>query len=356
MEGIYSRKKQFNMSIAISRKEFGTYEGKDVMEYTLRNANGMQVSVINYGATITKIITIDKLNKFGNVIAGFDNLDDYIKHGNYYYGSIVGRYCNRIANGSFELGGEKYQLAKNNNGNSLHGGIKGFDKAWWDIEKQEVNNSLILTYFSKDGEEGFPGNLTTTVIYKLTNENELKIEYAAITDKATPVNLTNHCYFNLSAEKKMNILDNKLMIQADYYTGIGTDLIPTGEIIDLKDSYYDFTSAKIIEKDIQAAGGYDHNFILNKDENSFPSQPSLAASLYDPLSGRLMEMFTTEPAVQLYTAKTTDEKKNTEVYTAICLEAQHYPNSPNEPSFPNTILNSGETYRQTTIYKFSVKR
>ncbi len=339
------------MNSFISEKKTGSYEGKDVMEYTLRNAGGMQVSIINYGATITKIIAPDKHGNFQNLVIGFDDLESYLQRSNQYIGCIVGRYCNRIANGRFTLDEKTYQLAKNNGNNSLHGGEKGFDKALWNVVKYETNNSLQLSYLSKDGEEGFPGNLNTTVVYCLDDNNALSIDYTATTDQPTPLNLTNHCYFNLSGKENNSILDHRLQLSCDHYTVADTNLIPTGKISTVENSSLDFRSAKKIGSVIDA-GGYDHNLIINKNNGSSLAP---AAILSDPTSGRVMEMFTTEPAVQFYSAKFFNEQTNKEEYTAVCLEAQHYPNSPNEPSFPNTILRPGEIYRQTTVYKFLVK-
>ncbi|MEO8769054.1 MAG: aldose epimerase family protein [Ferruginibacter sp.] len=332
--------------MSISKKPFGNFENKPVTEYTLQNASGMQVSIINYGATVTKIITADKNNMFANVVNGFDNLDDYLNSSNPYMGCIVGRYCNRIAHGIFTIDGKEYKLAKNHGEHSLHGGNKGFDKAWWNAEPNEADNSLKLTYLSKDGEEGFPGNLNITVIYSLTDDNEVKIDYKATTDQSTSVNFTNHCYFNLSGNSNTPILDHELQLFADSYTVSDATLIPTGEIASVKNTALDFTSTKKTGKDIAAIGGYDHNMIIRKDDHS--TGLTIAANLYEPVSGRFMQMFTTEPAVQFYSGN--QEQGN---QFGLCLEAQHYPNSPNEPSFPNTLLKPGEAYRQVTIYKIS---
>lgn len=330
----------------ISKKPFGNFENKPVTEYSLQNANGMRVSIINYGATVTKIITADRNNLFANVINGFDTFDDYLSSNNPYMGCIVGRYCNRIAHGNFTIEGNKYNLAKNHGEHSLHGGYKGFDKAWWNAEPNEIDNSLKLNYLSKDGEEGFPGNLDITVIYSLSDGNELKIDYSATTDKSTPVNFTNHCYFNLSGDNNNPILEHELQLFANSYTLTDSKLIPTGEIATVKNTLLDFTSAKKVGKDINAIGGYDHNMIINKNDGS--TNILKAAGLYEPVSGRFMQMFTTEPAVQFYSGNLEPGKQ-----FGLCLEAQHYPNSPNEPSFPNTILRPGEEYRQETVYKFS---
>jgi len=272
---------------------------------------------------------------------------------------LIGRYGNRIANAKFKLDGKEYKLAANNGPNSLHGGEKGFDKVWWNIETLAGDSSLRLTYLSKDGEEGYPGNLNAEVVYTLGSDNSLKIDYTATTDKPTPVNLTNHCYFNLSSEKDSTILNHEVMLNAGKYTPVDSTLIPTGRIADVKGTPMDFTSAKKVGKEIDSVkGGYDHNWVLNKNGNGLEK----AATVYEPNSGRYMEVFTTEPGVQFYTGNflngTLTNTKNGLKYVkhgALCLETQHFPDSPNEPSFPSTILKPGETYRHTTVYKFSVK-
>jgi aldose 1-epimerase len=347
-----------DMKHGITEKPFGTFEQKPVTEYTITNAKGMQVSVINYGGTVTKLITPDKNGVMGDVVTGFESLDGFLQKGVPYFGALIGRYGNRIAKGKFTLDGKTYTLAGNNGGNSLHGGNKGYDKVYWNIEKAG-DSSLKLTYLSKDGEEGYPGNLNIGVIYTLTADNSLKIEYTATTDKATPVNLTNHAYFNLSAGKDSTILNHVLELNADKYTPVTDDLIPTGKIVDVKGGPMDFTTAKAIGKDIASVkGGYDHNWVLNKNGTALEK----VAGLYEPNSGRYMEVWTTEPGIQFYSGNFLDgtltNTKNGMKYVkhgALCLETQHYPDSPNQPSFPNTILKPGETYKQTTVYKFSAK-
>jgi aldose 1-epimerase len=342
----------------ISEKSFGNYNGEAVTEYTLTNSSGMQVSILNYGGTVTKLIVPDKNNNMGDVVLGFDSFDGYLQKNDPYFGSLVGRYANRIANGKFTLDGKTYTLAGNDHGNSLHGGIKGYDKVMWTAEKSG-DNSLKLTYQSKDGEEGYPGNLTAQVIYTVGSDNSLKIDYTATTDKATPVNITNHCYFNLSAGKDSTILNHQLQLNADKYTPVNDKLIPTGKIAGVKETPMDFTTPKLIGRDIQnVKGGYDHNWILNRNGNDLEK----AAALYDSASGRFMEVLTTEPGIQFYSGNFLDGTlkytKNGQKYVqhgALCLETQHYPDSPNQPSFPNTILKPGETYRHTTVYRFSVK-
>ncbi len=342
------------MKKGITSAAFGEYEHKPVNAYTITNANGMQVVVINYGATIIKIITADKNGERGNVILGFDSLEGYIQNGHQYFGAVAGRYCNRIVGGKFLLNGEAYQLALNDTTASLHGGNKGFDKVWWDIEQQEEENALKLTYLSKDGEEGYPGNLNIELTYTLTDKDELILDYFGRTDKATPVNLTSHCYFNLSAGASPTILDHELCIWADVYTNLFYDVETGGPHSSLENSALDFNRTKKIRQDIdELPGGYDHNFVL--------SSPDKAAELYDRQSGRYMEIFTTEPGLQFYSGNFLEKTAVPETenkfikHAALCLEAQHHPNSPNEPNFPSTILNPGEIYRQTTVYKFSVK-
>jgi aldose 1-epimerase len=346
-------------TMGITEKSFGTFNGEAVTEYTLTNANGMQVGIINYGGTVTKILTKDKAGNFGDVVLGFDSIAGFTQKGNPFFGALIGRYGNRIAKGKFTLDGATYTLAAYNNGQALHGGLKGYDKVMWKAEKQPGDSSLKLTYLSKDGEEGYPGNLTIEVIYTLTADNGLKIDYAATTDKATPVNLTNHAYFNLSAGKDSTILDHELMLKADKFTEVDSVLIPTGKLPDVKGTPMDFTTAKKIGKEIDSVkGGYDHNWVLNKTGNALES----IATLYHAGSGRLMEVFTTEPGIQFYSGNFLDgtltNTKGGQKYVkhaALCLETQHFPDSPNQPTFPNTILKPGEKYAHTSLYKFSVK-
>ncbi len=343
----------------ISEKLWGNSENMQVTEYSITNTNGMEVSIINYGGAITKIMTPDRDNKFANITTGFETLEGYLQKENPYFGAIIGRYGNRIANATFTLDGITYNLAKNNNGNSLHGGNMGYDKVYWAIEKLSTNNGLKLTYKSKDGEEGFPGNIDIEVVYTLTEDDMLTIQYTATTDKATPINLTNHAYFNLSGEKEATILNHELIIDADKYIPVNNVSIPTGNIESVKNGSMDFTTAKLIGKDIDKVNdGYDHNWVLNKNTDAL----ELAATLYNAASGRLMEVYTTEPGLQFYTGNfldgtltnTTNERKYCK-HAALCLEAQHFPDSPNQPNFPNTILKPDEIYTQTTAYKFSVK-
>ncbi|MEO6490542.1 MAG: aldose epimerase family protein [Ferruginibacter sp.] len=338
----------------ITSKIFGSFENQDVIEYTLSNDQGMQVSVLSYGGIISRIIVADKNGLKENVVIGFNCMSEYQRYGHHYFGSLVGRFCNRIAKASFSLDGIVYKLAKNDKENSLHGGMKGFDKILWLVQPQEKNNSLKLSYTSKDGDEGYPGNLNVEVTYTLTDDNSIRIDYSASTDKPTVVNLTNHSYFNLSAGKVPDILGHELVIDANEFTIVDESLIPTGQFAGVKNTPMDFTIGKMIGTDIPPSG-YDHNYVLNIESNK-------AASLYEPLSGRFMEVFTTEPGLQFYSGNSlqeivSDNFKDGHLYKhgALCLEAQHFPDSPNHPEFPNTVIRPGDVYRQVTLYKFSVK-
>lgn len=342
---------------AATVQKYGSFNGQDVMQYTLTNASGMVVKVLNYGGVITDIITPDRDGNKGNVVLSYDSLAGYLQPGNPYFGTIVGRYGNRIAKATFKLDGETYTLAANNDGNTLHGGLKGFDKQVWKATPQPGDSSIVLEYTSKDKEEGYPGTLQVQVTYTVTADNALKIEYAATTDKATPVNLTQHTYFNLSAGKEATILDHELQLNAPSYTPVDAKLIPIGKIAPVKGTPMDFTTAKKIGRDIeQVKGGYDHNWVF--DKKGFET----VGSLYDSASGRLMTFATSEPGVQFYTGNFLDgsltNTRNGVKYgknAGLCLETQHFPDSPNQPSFPSTILKPGEKYTHTTVYKFSVK-
>lgn len=337
---------------------YGMIGADSVFQYTLTNKNRMVVKILNYGGTVTDIITADKNGKMGDVVLGYESLAGYQQTGNPYFGSLVGRYGNRIANAKFTLDGKEYTLAANNGPNTLHGGLKGFDKVIWTV-KIFNDSSLLLSYSSKDGEEGYPGNLSVDVMYSLSDDNGLKIDYAAVSDKATPVNLTNHSYFNLSAGTDSTILDHELMLKADKYTPVNRTLIPTGKIDDVKGTPMDFTTPKKIGKDIAGVtGGYDHNWVINRSGNDL----ELIGSVYHAGSGRYMEVFTTQPGIQFYTGNFLNGTlKNTRggmkyvKHSGLCLETQHFPDSPNQPSFPNTILKPGETFHETTVYKFSTK-
>ncbi len=346
-------------TMSITEKAYGSFNGQPVTEYTLTNANGMSVSILNYGGTVTKLITKDKQGNNGDVLLGYDSLAGYLQTENPYFGCLIGRYGNRIAKGKFTLDAKEYTLATNNNGQTLHGGLKGFDKVLWTAEKMAGDSSLKLIYLSPDGEEGYPGNLTVQVIYTLTADNALDISYAAETDKPTPINLTNHCYFNLSAGADSTILAHELMIRADRFTEVDSVLIPTGQLPAVKNTPMDFTTAKQIGRDIDSVkGGYDHNWVLNKTGNSLES----VATLYHSASGRFMEVFTTEPGLQFYsgnfldgTLKHTKNGKKYVLHAGLCLETQHFPDGPNQTTFPNTILKPGEKYSHQARYQFSVK-
>jgi aldose 1-epimerase len=341
----------------ITKKDWGEVDGKKVYLFTLENSNGTIVTISNYGGTVTSFVTPDKNGNKSSIIVGFDSLQPYLQKPPY-FGALIGRYGNRVGDAKFSLDGITYKLAANNGKNHLHGGIKGFDKIVWDasVSKDSIP-SLTLKYLSEDGEEGYPGNLNVTVIYTLTNDDELKIEYNAETDKATPVNLTNHSYFNLSGDVSNTILNHRLMIDADNYTPVDSTLIPTGEIKSVKESPFDFTSSKIIGRDIDSVkGGYDHNWVLNKKDTSLQK----VAVLSDSISGRSLEVYTTQPGIQFYTGNFLDGKfinrdgKPLKQHTALCLETQHFPDSPNKSNFPSTILRPGKKYYSVTMYRVTL--
>ena len=341
------------------KQNFGIADGKPVYLFTLSNEKGITIKITNYGGIITSILVPDKNGKFGDIVLGYNTLEEYIKNSPY-FGAIVGRYANRIAKGQFTLDGKKYTLAKNNGNNALHGGIKGFDKVVW--EAKEYQNSskvaLILNYLSKDGEEGYPGNLSVTVTYTLNNDNGFQTRIEAVTDKPTPVNLCNHSYFNLS-ECDTNILGHLLTIHADRFTVVNDELIPTGELQTVAGSPMDFTKPFAIGARIgQVKGGYDHNYVLIKKTGEI----SLAARMEDPKTGRSLEIYTTQPGIQFYSGNFLDgtiKGKGGKIYNqqfGLCLETQHFPDSPNQSTFPNTILRPGDKYSETTLYKFGVLR
>lgn len=345
---------------SISKEPYGEINDTTVWLFKLANANGMEVHITNYGGAITHLIVPDRQGYPGDVALGFDSLGGYLQSDNPYFGCLVGRYANRISKGRFVLNKKTYQLPLNNNGNTLHGGIRGFDKVIWNAKEQisDSSVSLQLHYMSKDGEQGFPGNLDATVTYALHKRNDLTITYKANTDQPTPVNLTNHTYFNLSAGNTPTIRDHILMINAIRYTDVNKLLIPTGKQLKVKNGPMDFTKPKPIGRDLdKVAGGYDHNFVIKKAYKEF----NLVATLYDPGSGRLMEMYSTEPGVQFYSGNFLDgslKGKNGRTYVkhgGLCLEAQHFPDSPNQPSFPSTILRPKRTYHQLTMYRFMTK-
>jgi aldose 1-epimerase len=317
--------------------------------YTLKNESGFEVSITNYGGAITSLKTPDRHGNFGDIVLGFESLDDYATNPRY-FGALIGRHANRIARGRFSLNGVAYQLPCNNGANHLHGGFKGFDKRIWTV--REDQNTLQLTYFSKDGEENYPGNVTASVDYTLF-DNELRTSYRATTDRDTIVNLTNHSYFNLRGAG--TILDHELMLNADHFTPVTEDLIPTGEIKPVAGTPMDFRKAKAIGAELaEVAGGYDHNFVLNNWDGSL----RLAARLYEPVSGRALEILTTEPGMQFYSGNFLDGSLigkggfAYEKYTGLCLEPQHFPDAPNHPNFPSTILRPGEEYKHISVYRF----
>ena len=346
------------------KQAFGMTANQEPVElFTLTNANGLEARIMTYGGTVVSLKVPDRRGKFADIVLGYETLDGYLKDSPY-FGSIIGRYGNRIGKGQFSLNSKQYSLPKNNGENTLHGGVKGFGKVIWNAKgvKTSDGDGLSLTYLSKDGEEGFPGNLKVTVVYTLTNNNGLKIEYSATTDKPTVVNLTHHSYFNLAGEG--SILNHELMINANRFTPVDSGLIPTGELRGVKGTPMDFTKserigARIDQQDDQLTQGkgYDHNWVLNNNTGKL----ALAARAYDPGSGRVMEVFTTEPGLQFYSGNFLDGSitgKGGQVYRhryGFCLEAQHFPDSPNKPGFPSTVLKPGQKYKTTTIYKFSVK-
>jgi aldose 1-epimerase len=350
-----------------SAASFGkTADGTEAQLYTLTNAHGLKATITTYGGTLTSLLVPDKNGKLGDVVLGFDNVGgytspEYLKAGPY-FGALIGRYGNRIAKGRFTLDGQEYKLATNNGANHLHGGLKGFDKVMWQAEPGTSNEgpTLTMTYTSKDGEEGYPGNLQVKVVYTLTNNDELKLDYTATTDKATPVNLTNHAYFNLNHDAGKNILDHEVTINADRYTVVNDQLIPTGELKAVKGTPFDFTTPhKIGERIAQVPGGYDHNWVLADAPRTELTQ---AVTVYEPTTGRTMDVLTTEPGVQFYTGNFLDgslKGKGGVTYAknyGFCLETQHFPDSPNQPKFPSTTLKPGETLKSSTVYRFGVRK
>ncbi|MGD0383639.1 MAG: aldose epimerase family protein [Thermoguttaceae bacterium] len=347
--------------MSVKKEPYGkTPDGTEVDLYTLTNANGLKVKIITYGATITDVELPDRNGKLENVALFRDSLQDFMDKSTPYFGSTIGRYGNRIAKGKFTLDGNEYSLATNNGPNSLHGGVKGFDKVVWKAQPVKSKNSMGVkfTYVSPDGEDGYPGTLTAQVISSLTDKNELKMDYSATTDKPTVVNLTNHTYWNLSGAGSGDILGEELMLNVDNYLPVDEGLIPTGEVKPVKDTPMDFTTPMTIGSRIeQVPGGYDHCYVLNKKEGE---ALTLVAKVDDPKSGRVMEIFTTEPAVQFYTGNFLDGTitaggKTYQKHAAFCLETQHYPDSPNQQAFPSTVLRPGQTYKHSTVHKFSVK-
>jgi len=339
-------------------KTWGEYGGQKIKIFQLENTPGLKVRLMNYGATLVSLFVPDRQGNLADITLGFDSFEEYLGK-NPYFGATVGRYANRIGQARFILDGQGYQLAKNDGENHLHGGVKGFDKVIWETE--EIGNSQSLgvkfSYLSPDGEEGYPGNFRCQVSYLLTESNELHISYLASTDKATHVNLTHHSYFNLVGQGEGNILEHELQIFASRYTPVDKTLIPTSEIKEVENTTLDFRQSRVIgERLNQLPGGYDHNFVLDNR-----GLLGLAARVFEPLSGRLLEVYTTEPGIQFYSGNFLDgtiKGKQGKVYgkySGFCLEPQHFPDSPNKPNFPSTVLRPGELYRSLTIFKFLTK-
>ena len=358
-QNIISSKMKHTPKVTIN--DYGTLPtGELVKQYTLENKEGMSVSILNYGGIITSVKVKNKEGKFENIALGYDSLENYVNN-DPYLGAIIGRVGNRIANGSFTLNGETYNLEVNNGPNHLHGGLKGFDKVVWDVKIQEEQEKVLLHLFYESAhmEEGYPGNLNTHVTYILDNENQLSVSYKAQTDSTTIVNLTQHSYFNLSGDFNSTILDHQLQIDADAITTLNQNMIPTGSYTDLTDTPLDFRVLKSIGKDINSsnqqieiAGGYDHNYVINK-----PSLDSSFAKVIHSNSGRVMEVFTDQPGVQLYTGNFLEAINDNYMgkRSGFCLETQHFPDSPNQSNFPSIVLEPGMVYNTTTKFKFSVQ-
>jgi aldose 1-epimerase len=349
----------------VRREEFGkTPDGRAVSVYTLTNRGGAEARVITYGGAVVSLKVPDRRGRLGDVVLGFDDLGGYLGQ-DFYIGSLVGRYANRIAGARFTLNGAEYKLAANNGPHNLHGGLRGFDKVVWEARPLRARGgaALELTYLSPDGEEGFPGNLRARVVYTLTDRNELRVDYSATTDKDTVVNLTQHSYFNLKGEGVGDILDHRLRVYAARFTPTDATSIPTGELRPVRGTPFDFTRPTVIgarigadDEQLKFGNGYDHNFVVN----GRPGVLRRAAEVYEPTTGRVMEVLTTEPGVQLYTGNylAAERGKGGKPYprrTGFCLETQHYPDSPNKPRFPSPVLRRGGRYRSTTVYRFSAR-
>lgn len=361
---LLSRGRNYTFMIAINKEHWGSLEtGEPIHLYTLRNANGIEARITNYGGRLVVLKTPDRNGKLEDIVLGFDSLDGYLAK-NPYFGALVGRYANRIANGKFSLDGGQYTLARNNGENSLHGGLKGFDKVAWTAHESSSNGSpsLELTYLSVDGEEGYPGNLRVTVRYAVTEDNELRIEYEATTDKDTVLNLTNHSYFDLSGQGVGRIVECEVEINADRFTPINAHLIPTGELRPVAGTPFDFRKPAVIgsridqeDEQLEYSWGYDHNYVLNRTGGEL----SFAARTRDSQSGRVLEVWTTQPGMQFYTGNHLDGSvvgKNGVVYgfrSGMCFETQHFPDSPNHPEFPSAELKAGQRYAGVTLFRFS---
>ena len=357
----YNSKEEFVLKATDFQK---TIDGKVTNLYLLKN-DQIKVYITNYGGRIVSLLTPDRSGQIGDVVLGFKSIDNYLSANGPYHGALIGRVGNRIAKGKFKLGSETYSLPINNNENHLHGGPEGFNNQVWEVKAAD-DSSITMNYFSSDGEMGYPGNLDVEVMYSLNDENELLITYKAITDKSTPVNLTNHAFFNLAGEANGTINDHLLKLNADHFTPVDKTLIPLGENRSVEGTPFDFRTPKTIGRDLnlqetdlqmEYGGGYDHNFVLNKEKDG---EMSLAAYVIDPKSGRRMDIFTEEPGIQFYGGNFMDGSdigkygKKFLYRESFALETQHFPDSPNQPSFPNTILNPGEVYQSKSVYKFSV--
>jgi aldose 1-epimerase len=349
----------------LKKEDFGkTKDGQSVDLYTLTNANGVEARITTYGGIIVSLKTPDRAGKLDDIVLGFDSLDEYLK-GHPFFGAVAGRYANRIAKGHFTLNGAEYKLAVNNGENSLHGGVVGFDKVVWKARPVPTKEgvALELAYLSKDGEEGYPGNLSVKVVYTLTDKNELRIDYSATTDKDTVINLTNHSYFNLAGQGSGDILNHQLTINAKSFTPVDPTLIPTGELRPVKGTPFDFTQPTAIgarvnqdDEQLKFGGGYDHNFVVDGQTGVLRR----AAKAVDPSTGRVLEVWTTEPGVQFYIGNFLTEMKGKAGKTynkryGFCLETQHFPDSPNKPNFPSAVLKKGGEYQTTTVFKFSAQ-
>ncbi|HTU44349.1 MAG TPA: aldose epimerase family protein [Bryobacteraceae bacterium] len=350
----------------LEKQAWGTFDGKQVFLYTLRNASGVEVTITNYGGTITTVKAPDRNKKFEDVVLGFDSLDGYTSKTNTgYFGALIGRYANRLAHGEFTLDGKQYHIPKNEGGvNTLHGGDRGFNARVWDAKEVTSGGpALELHYLSPDGEEGFPGNLNVRVKYSLDNKNNLRIDYTATTDKDTVLNLTNHSYWNLAGAGHGEILNHKLTLMADKFTPIDSTLIPTGAIDSVSGTPLDFRKATAIGarinddyEQLKLAKGYDHNFVVNKGGRSLV----LAAKVEEPGSGRVLEVLTTQPGIQFYSGNFLNGKTQGiggafNYRSALALETQHFPDSPNHPNFPSTVLHPGQTFHETTVFRLSVE-
>src|SRR5258708_6874601 len=353
-----------NAATKITRADFGSAAGVPVHVFTLTNKNGIEARITNYGGIVVSLKTLDRNGALADIVLGFDSVAGYVSNPGPYFGALIGRYGNRIAHARFTLDGVQYKLAANNSENSLHGGSRGFDKVVW-TPRELPEGGLEVSYLSKDGEEGYPGNLKVTVSYHLTDSNEMRIDYSAVTDKDTVLNLTNHSYFNLKGAGSGDILGHSLTLNAERYTPVDAGLIPTGDLTAVGGTPFDFRTATSIGKRIEQndeqlklGKGYDHNFVLSRKGNAL----SLAARVEEPSTGRVLEVHTTQPGVQFYTGNFLDgtiHGKGGKLYghrSGLCLETQHFPDSPNQPKFPSTLLKPGQKFQSTTVWRFLTSR